>query len=144
MVHRSTIFGVLLLLFGIARIVTYFFSTKGGITIPMYLVGGIVISLVGIVFLVFPGILLQFLSIALGIFFVVLGVAKLQTSIVFKATKQIMWWISTIVSCLIILMGISFVIFPFASTNMVIIVAGVVMVLYGAHSIYQAIIASKK
>ncbi|MDD6224624.1 MAG: DUF308 domain-containing protein [bacterium] len=129
----SAIVGVMILIPGIVSLVDYF-KTK----YQANLLIGVILSILGVLFIFNAKFISSILPFALGIYFVMNGIQKLQYAIELRH-HQIVQSISTIItSIFIVLCGILMIVNPFGGALAITQILGIFMILYSLLNIYNA------
>ncbi|MCD8365931.1 MAG: DUF308 domain-containing protein [Clostridiales bacterium] len=127
--------GVVLLIVGIADIIRRF-TTGNDCSSGARRISGFVKLILGIFVLTHIGTVLALLAYILGIVILVWGGRNLEDTLWQKhegmtdGTMRILW------SVLVIAAGVFLLFFPFGAVNTVILIAGVILVLYGVSELY--------
>lgn len=113
-------------------------QSPGPITAGIDMYMGIVAVLFGILLVNMPGLFVSWLIVLLGIFVVINGITALSAASAMHAINIAGTGSQTVVAILQIILGIVLVCSPFALVNVVGTVAGVVLILNGAGTIWRA------
>ena len=129
--------GIVLLIAGIADIIRRFTADDACVSDGRK-ISGIVKLIVGIFILTHVGTVLTLLAYILGIVILIWGSRSLENILMQRregkpdGAMQILW------SLLILAVGVFLLFFPFGAVNTVILIAGVILVLYGAAELYMS------
>lgn len=96
----------ILLIMGIANILTYLADQKGRRF--MLFVGGI-LTVLGLVILVRPSLILQILSIVIGVVLILHGLKDMQLVAQGKEYEEKQWWLPSLFSTVTIVLGVSII-----------------------------------
>ena len=123
--------GVALSIWGAVRIISYFAGAERIVLGSFGLVQGAVLLGFGICFLVRPGVLAAFLTIALAIILLAAGVMKLQYALEMSSLQVRFWWIELIGAILMVVLGVIAFFSPFAAAETLMIFLGASCVVSG-------------
>ena len=101
------------------------------------LVYSIIITVLGIVFMIRPNLVMQLLSFVIGVYFLVDGIVKFRHGTLVPDTKDFIWYVMLMLSLALIVAGIALLINPFSGTMTVIRFAGIAFVISGIESIAE-------
>lgn len=122
---------------GIFRLINYIASGK---TDRYSLSIGIVAIITGIIIMFCSGIILSVFRIIIAIWIIYSGIMNLQTTIVWKDFKSKLWWMSFILSILMIIAGI----YVMANSGAILQTIGMIIIAYAIINIIENIIFMKK
>lgn len=136
------LFGVVLFVAGISEIIGYIISINQfkqenygkAAGAEIVLVYSIVIMAIGIVFILKPNMVLQFLSAFVGLFFMIDGIVKARREIFMFNSKDINSWVLLILALALIVCGIALICNAFKGTVNVIIFTGAALILSGVET----------
>ncbi len=117
--------GIILGIWGLVRLITYFASGKVESFGSFALVQGAALLGFGILFIINPGILKTFLSAALAIILIVSGVMKFQYAVDFLRLKAKFWYISLLGAIISITLGAIVFFNPFTATKWLMLFIGI-------------------
>lgn len=129
------VFGLILLLTGVLRIVFYFKGTVFGIPLYADLTAGFLILLVGALLIIHPGDAASLLPIVAGLSLIFDGAFKLQPSADLRRVGVKYWWYILILSILTSACGVLLVLNPFAGLTALMVALGVCLILDGIQNI---------
>ncbi len=135
----STIIGCIILIPGIVSLVNYF-KTK---YMPN-LVVGVILSILGLIFISNPKFISSILPFVLGIYFIINGLSRLQYAIEMKKNKIPEYTPSLISSILILICGGLLLMNPFHGAMAMTQVIGIFMIIYAGLDIYNAVTTKQK
>lgn len=101
---------------------------------------GIVAIITGIIIMFCSGIILSVFRIIIAIWIIYSGIMNLQTTIVWKDSKSKLWWMSFILSILMIIAGI----YVMANSGAILQTIGMIIIAYAIINIIENIIFMKK
>ncbi len=122
--------GALMLVFGVVNIIT-FYNTRNAPHATGFS-EGIVLLLVGLLLLIRPEFVANFLTVILGVVILFDGAEQLQKFIFMCKIRQKNRWLLLISSCLALALGLITVLDPFSSRKVLMIFAGVSLIVDGA------------
>lgn len=139
------IWGIVLVVAGISGAVDYIMSIKqfkeesygNAAGAEIVLVYSIVITILGIVFVLKPNLVMQLLSFVIGVFFLVDGIVKFRHSTLVPNIKDLLWLVMLMLSLCLIVAGFALLINPFSGTINVIRFSGIAFVISGIESIAE-------
>lgn len=124
------IVGFVLLLISGFKIAEYFMARNSDITVSPLIVGeGILGVLIGLSLIFVPSNFLSTLAVLLGFYFIINGIIKMKTMLALSVFRDFAWWASFIGAILIFILGFIIVINPFSSSNAIIILFGICLIL---------------
>lgn len=122
----SFIIGAVLLVMGIIECINYFTYLRHKYENKKLLIKPIVMMVVGLLFIIFPGMFVSLLAFAVGSFLLSMGIYKLQHYVKYLYfNKSFWWWTTVIISGLLILFGLAFIFFPRTSVDSLLIFCGI-------------------
>ena len=139
------LWGIVLIVAGIAGAVDYALCIKSfkeenygnAAGAEIVLVYSIIITILGIIFMIKPQLVMQLLSFVIGVYFIIDGVVKLRHDTLVPNPKDILWIIMIALSVALIVAGIALLINPFRGTMTVIRFSGIAFVISGIESIAE-------
>lgn len=138
------IFGLILLVMGLAGSVNYVITigqlkkentygkTAGAEIILVY---SLIISVIGLIFVLKPALVLQIVSFIAGVFFLIDGIVKLREMTLVPKIKSFYWWFLIVLSAAILVAGLFLIIYPFSGIRVIIIFCGLSFIVSGIESI---------
>lgn len=138
------IFGIVLLVMGIAGAVNYVITinqlkrentygkTAGAEIILVY---SVIAAIIGIVFMLRPNLLLQIASLIAGLFFIVDGIVKIREMTLMPKLKSFYWWVLILLSLAVFVAGLFLLIYPFSGMRIIIIFIGLAFIASGIETI---------
>lgn len=133
----AILLGAVFIAMGIFRLINYIASGK---TDRYSLSIGIVAIITGIIIMFCSGIILSVFRIIIAIWIIYSGIMNLQTTIVWKDFKSKLWWMSFILSILMIIAGI----YVMANSGAILQTIGMIIIAYAIINIIENIIFMKK
>lgn len=134
-------FSILLIVMGLSQIFNYF---GYGIE-PLGFIKGIVNITLGIVFFANTNVLVDanIFAFVFGVIYVVKGLFSMQWSFDCRRLGAKYWWLDTILSLLVFVLGIILIVNP-ATENILMIVLGITIILEGILQLVDTIVVSSK
>lgn len=133
----AILLGAVFIAMGIFRLINYIASGKND---RYSLSIGIVAIITGIIIMFCSGIILSVFRIIISIWIIYSGIMNLQTTIVWKDFKSKLWWMSFILSILMIVAGI----YVMANSGAILQTIGMIIIAYAIINIIENIIFMKK
>lgn len=133
----AILLGAVFIAMGLFRLINYIASGK---TDRYSLSIGIVAIITGIIIMFCSGIILSVFRIIIAIWIIYSGIMNLQTTIVWKDSKSKLWWMSFILSILMIIAGI----YVMANSGAILQTIGMIIIAYAIINIIENIIFMKK
>lgn len=135
--------GIVLFLFGIVRVVGYFSKDLYRLAFQFDLAFGIMMLTLGIILLLNPHSLMNFLCIALGLYFFADGLFKIQISLDSKSFGIKKWWLIMLMALITAVFGIVLILRPSQSVKILIRLVGISMLCEGFLNIVTVLCAVK-
>lgn len=132
----SYIIGIILIIMGIYKIISYFTSKDAYIFYDYNLIYGSLCVILGILVILCGGAIASFFRIAIGIWIILSGISRINLSFKIKDTGVNYWFLSLLISILILIAGIYVMFAP----GTILITLGVVLVIYSIMDIIENII----
>ena len=118
------IFGIYMIIYGAVKIMGYFAKDAYQLAFQFDLALGIVIAIVGIVFVCRTARVVQLLSTCIGIVMLVDATFKIQTSIDSKRFGISRWWLMLILAVIVAAIGILLILMPGETTRLMVRLIG--------------------
>lgn len=135
--------GVVLIAFGIVKLIGYFSKDLYRLAFQYDLVFGIVICVLGVLMLVNPGALITFICITLGISILADSVFKLQIAIDSRKFGIDKWWLILTISIISGVFGLILMFRPGESSNVISVILGISLLCDGILNFSTVITAVK-
>lgn len=139
----GVICGIILTLFGAVKLIGYFSKDLYRLAFQYDLIFGIVLIAVGVVILVRPESVLNFICIALGLTILADGISKIRISLESKSFGIREWWLILVSAVLTSAMGLVLMFRPAQSVRVMMIILGVTLLLEGILNLCTVITAVK-
>lgn len=134
--------GVIFLASGINSIYKYF-HRDGAKLYTLNIVFGIIYSLLGVVIILYPFSVMNFVTVCLGIYLIVSGAMKINYGLWFKRGSEESWLITIVTGILLIIFGIMVVFNPFISLTLAKLV-GIFLIISAVLDITDTILFKKR
>lgn len=135
--------GVILIVFGIIRVVGYFSKDLYRLAFQYDLVFGILLIAIGVLMLVNPGSLMNFICITLGLFILADSLYKIRIAIDSKKFGIRAWWLILILAIVAGEFGLVLMFRPGESRNLLAVLLGITMLAEGILNFSTVITAVK-
>lgn len=139
----GVICGIILTLFGAVKLIGYFSKDLYRLAFQYDLIFGIVLIAVGVVILVRPESVLNFICIALGLTVLADGISKIRISLESKSFGIREWWLILVSAVLTSAMGLVLMFRPAQSVRVMMIILGITLLLEGILNLCTVITAVK-
>lgn len=139
----GAICGAILIVFGIVRLVGYFSKDLYRLAFQYDLAFGIMMIALGVVMLLRPGSLMNFICITLGLSFLADGLFKVQIAIDSKRFGICEWWLILVLAIVTVIFGGILIARPSESSRILTILIGISMLCEGILNIGTMITAVK-
>ncbi len=139
------LWGIVLVVAGIAGAVDYVMSIKqfkeegygNAAGAEIVLVYSVIITILGVIFIIRPNLVMQLLSFVIGLFFIIDGVVKLRHATLVPNPKELLWLLMIMLSLALIVAGVALLVNPFNGTVTVIRFSGIAFIISGIESIAE-------
>lgn len=138
----GTVCGILMLIFGVVKFVGYFSKDLYRLAFQYDLVSGILLMVFGIIILLRPSSLMNFVTIVLGLYILADGVFKIQIAVDSKKFGLSRWWAILVPALICVVFGAMLIFFP-AGTRAVTVIMGIDLLAEGLLNICTVICAVK-
>lgn len=135
--------GVVLMVFGIVRLVGYFSKDLYRLAFQYDLAFGIMMLALGVIMLVHPGSLMNFICITLGLSFLADGLFKVQIAIDSKSFGIRHWWLILTLAIITGIFGAILITRPSESSHILTVLAGITLLCEGLLNISTMLTAVK-
>lgn len=139
----GTVCGVLLIVFGIVRLLGYFSRDLYRLAFQYDLTFGILLIALGVVLLVHPAGLMTFLCIACGIYILSDGLFKIQIALDSKRFGLREWWLILVLAVLTGLCGLALMFRPGEGSSLLMVLLGITLLAEGILNLSTVITAVK-
>lgn len=139
----GVICGAILIVFGIVRLVGYFSKDLYRLAFQYDLAFGIMMIALGMIMMLHPGSLMNFICITLGLSFLADGLFKIQIAIDSKRFGIREWWLILALAILTVIFGGILIARPSESSRILTVLVGISMLCEGILNISTMITAVK-
>lgn len=139
----GTICGAILIVFGIVRLVGYFSKDLYRLAFQYDLAFGIMMIALGMIMMLHPNSLMNFICITLGLSFFADGLFKIQIAIDSKRFGIREWWMILALAIITVIFGILLIAHPSESGRILTVLIGISMLCEGVLNIGTMITAVK-
>lgn len=139
----SMVCGVLMLLFGIMRLIGYFSKDLYRLAFQFDLTSGVLAIVLGVELLARPGSVITLLCVAIGFFIVTEGLFKVQTALQARQFGISSWWLMMFFAVLCAVCGFLLMLHPGEGSTVLTILIGVTLLSEGLLSLCTMLAAVK-
>ena len=139
----GTVCGILFVIFGIMRVMSYFSKDLYRLAFQYDLVFGILLTVSGVVILVYPEWLMTFFCVALGLYTLADGLFKVRISLDSKRFGLPEWWLILIFSLISAVSGTILMFRPGAGTQILMSLLGITLLGEGVLNFVTVLTAVK-
>lgn len=139
----GTVCAVMLIVFGAVKLVGFFSKDLYRLAFQYDLALGIMLMVAGIIMLVHPESLMNFICITLGFSFLADGLFKIQTAIDSKKFGLHAWWLILVFAVITVIMGTLLMLRPGEGSRVLSVILGITFLSEGLLSMGTAIAAVK-
>ena len=107
------------------------------------LVLGILLIILGIILLIYPGSLSILISLSIGIWFISSSVNRIKIAILLKGVEKFNWLMVLFSAIITLLVGMTFIFSPLVSAITLTIFGGILMMVYSLCNIFEIIVIKK-
>lgn len=132
----SYIIGALLIATGIVKIISYFTSKGDYLFYDYRLIYGTLCIILGILVMVSGAAIASFFRIIIGIWIILSGISRLDLSVRLKGADTSYWFLSLLLSVLILIAGIYIMVAP----GTILVTLGIILISYSIMDIIESII----
>lgn len=132
----SYVIGILLIIIGIVKIISYFTSKDDYIFYDYRLIYGVFCIVLGILVMFSGNAIASFFRIIIGVWILLNGASRLDLAIRLKETNTNYWALSLILSVLILVAGIYIIFAP----GTILVTLGIILISYSIMDIIESII----
>jgi uncharacterized membrane protein HdeD (DUF308 family) len=125
-------FGAVILISGAVNLIRYFSAKGKGIRAPFMIVSGVTAMALGVFLLLSPEFVLSILPVVFGLFIVVDGAIRVESSIELAKVHAGKWWVLLLLGLLSICLGLLVILHPFDAVIGVTMLSGILLVVEGA------------
>lgn len=133
-----TILGIVSLVYGVEKILGYFSRDMYHLAFQFDLALGIFVVLIGLVLLLHPGQVMSLVAFIIGLFMLVEGVFKIQTSVDAQRFGLGRWWLILLGALASIALGMLLLFDPFEGGTALMVFIGISLVIDGLQNLFNA------
>ena len=132
------IVGIVFLAFGINSVYKYF-HRDGAKIYSLNLIFGVLYSILGIVIIIYPFSVMNFVTVCLGLFIIVNGISKINYGMWLKRGNEESWLVTLVTGTFLVTIGIMLVFNPFTALTLTQI-AGAFLIITGVLNLSDTIL----
>ena len=136
------IMGVVILIFGINAVYKYF-HRDGAKIYSLNIVFGVLYSILGVVIILYPFSVMEFVTVCLGIFVIINGTTKINYGEWLKKGNEDSWLVTLVTGIFLVIIGIMLVFNPFASLTLTQL-CGAFLIIVGILNVSDTILFKKR
>ena len=136
------IMGVVILIFGINAVYKYF-HRDGAKVFSLNIVFGVLYSILGVVIILYPFSVMEFVTVCLGIFVIINGATKINYGVWLKKGNEDSWLVTLVTGIFLVIIGIMLVFNPFASLTLTQL-CGAFLIIVGILNVSDTILFKKR
>lgn len=136
------IMGVVILIFGINAVYKYF-HRDGAKIYSLNIVFGVLYSILGVVIILYPFSVMEFVTLCLGIFVIINGATKINYGVWLKKGNEDSWLVTLVTGIFLVIIGIMLVFNPFASLTLTQL-CGAFLIIVGILNVSDTILFKKR
>ena len=136
------IVGVIILVFGINAIYKYF-HRDGAKLYSLNIVFGVLYSILGVVIILYPYSVMEFVTVCLGIFIIINGATKVNYGIWLKKGSEDSWLVTLVTGIFLVVLGIMLVFNPFSALTLTQL-SGAFLMIVGVLNVSDTILFKKR
>lgn len=131
--------GIVLAVLGIFHTISYFSASKEFKALSFELIQGIVFICAGILFIINPNIINEFLASLVGAWIIIQSIIHFQFAFNLKAIENANWSLMLISSIFTLILGIVIIFNPFATIATVTTISGIMLLISETINIFESI-----
>ena len=136
------IMGVVILIFGINAVYKYF-HRDGAKIYSLNIVFAVLYSILGVVIILYPFSVMEFVTVCLGIFVIINGATKINYGVWLKKGNEDSWLVTLVTGIFLVIIGIMLVFNPFASLTLTQL-CGAFLIIVGILNVSDTILFKKR
>lgn len=136
------IVGVIFLIFGINAVYKYF-HRDGAKIYSLNIVFGVLYSILGVVIILYPYSVMEFVTVCLGLFVIVNGATKINYGIWLKRGSEDSWLVTLVTGIFLVVLGIMLVFNPFSAMTLTQL-SGAFLMIVGVLNVSDTILFKKR
>ncbi|MDO4282174.1 MAG: DUF308 domain-containing protein [Clostridia bacterium] len=131
--------GIILAIVGLIHTISYFSASKEFKSLSFELIQGIVLISVGIIFIIKPNLINEFLASLVGAWIIIQSIIRFQFAFNLKAIENKNWSLMLILSIVTFILGIIIIFNPFATLVAVTTISGVMLLISEIINVLESI-----
>lgn len=136
------IMGVVILIFGINAVYKYI-HRDGAKIYSLNIVFGVLYSILGVVIILYPFSVMEFVTVCLGIFIIINGATKINYGVWLKKGNEDSWLVTLVTGIFLVIIGIMLVFNPFASLTLTQL-CGAFLIIVGILNVSDTVLFKKR
>lgn len=136
------IVGVIILIFGINAVYKYF-HRDGAKIYSLNIVFGVLYSILGVVIILYPYSVMEFVTVCLGLFIIINGATKVNYGLWLKRGNEDSWLVTFVTGIFLVVLGIMVVFNPFSAFT-VTQISGAFLIIVGILNVSDTILFKKR
>lgn len=136
------IVGIIFLIFGINAVYKYF-HRDGAKIYSLNIVFGVLYSILGVVIILYPYSVMEFVTVCLGLFVIINGATKINYGIWLKRGNEDSWLVTLVTGIFLVVLGIMLVFNPFSAMTLTQL-SGAFLMIVGVLNVSDTILFKKR
>lgn len=136
------IIGVVILIFGINSVYKYF-HRDGAKIYSLNIVFGVLYSILGVVIILYPYSVMEFVTVCLGLFIIINGATKVNYGLWLKRGSEDSWLVTLVTGIFLVVLGIMVVFNPFSAFTLTQL-SGAFLIIVGILNVSDTILFKKR
>ena len=136
------IVGVIILIFGINAVYKYF-HRDGAKIYSLNIVFGVLYSILGVVIILYPYSVMEFITVCLGLFIIINGATKVNYGLWLKRGNEDSWLVTLVTGIFLVVLGIMVVFNPFSAFTLTQL-SGAFLIIVGILNVSDTILFKKR
>lgn len=136
------IIGVVILIFGINAVYKYF-HRDGAKIYSLNIVFGVLYSILGVVIILYPYSVMEFVTVCLGLFIIINGATKVNYGLWLKRGSEDSWLVTLVTGIFLVVLGIMVVFNPFSAFTLTQL-SGAFLIIVGILNVSDTILFKKR
>ena len=136
------IVGVIILIFGINAVYKYF-HRDGAKIYSLNIVFGVLYSILGVVIILYPYSVMEFVTVCLGLFIIINGATKVNCGLWLKRGSEDSWLVTLVTGIFLVVLGIMVVFNPFSAFTLTQL-SGAFLIIVGILNVSDTILFKKR
>ena len=136
------IVGVIILIFGINAVYKYF-HRDGAKIYSLNIVFGVLYSILGVVIILYPYSVMEFVTVCLGLFIIINGATKVNYGLWLKRGSEDSWLVTLVTGIFLVVLGIMVVFNPFSAFTLTQL-SGAFLIIVGILNVSDTILFKKR